>query len=56
MQPIDYDMPLNLRHILTSEMCGEMCLSVDEIRYFNYIIQVNFGFSGIIFKLFKIEV
>lgn len=51
---INYEMPFILRHILTSEMlkCGGMCLSVDEI-YFNYITQVNFGFSETIFKLSK---
>lgn len=47
MLPINHDVPLSIRHILTSEMlkCVEMGLSIDKIWCFNYVRQVNFRFS-----------
>lgn len=46
MLPINHDVPLSIRHILTSEMLKrvETCLSIDNIWCFNYVRQVNFRF------------
>lgn len=46
MLPINHDVPLSIRRILTSEMlkCVETCLSIDKIWCFNYVRQVNFRF------------
>ena len=57
MLPVNHDVPLSIRHILTSEMlkCVEMCLSIDKIWCFNYVRQVNFRFY-IIQRLDFIEI